>query len=369
MCNVCADAGLEFVNSEEEQWIHTRLHHSDNFQKPDGCSAIPNLYISGNVHREEALHDLRVLHPAEYKFGKGIWSIRDMYKVWEYKVKIYPADRGKAYSYALHLSREDPHNLYIVILCDALNLYIISARNGAIVTVQKTTWSTAGSRDWLIRTLQVKSKWHELLDKCCEELQVCVVRFLGAGSCGRCFEVADASDTRYILKTVLTIHSRDSLLERGTVFEYQSLAYRLTEVPHVVRVKGDSLKFITSGGSSLGVAYLMTQVGTPLVEEMCKQQPLFRQLLSALIEIHKCGFCHGDARVANAVILDDSVVWVDFMITGINASTLNRYLHQDVEMLVKSVFGSAMVNSDAFKQIVYESSDMYINAVLEESWT
>eukprot|EP00286_Rhodomonas_abbreviata_P009539 CAMPEP_0181333594 /NCGR_PEP_ID=MMETSP1101-20121128/25766_1 /TAXON_ID=46948 /ORGANISM="Rhodomonas abbreviata, Strain Caron Lab Isolate" /LENGTH=427 /DNA_ID=CAMNT_0023443427 /DNA_START=42 /DNA_END=1325 /DNA_ORIENTATION=+ len=365
LCAVCTDAGLEFVNSEEEKWIHTQFDHADNYQKPDGCSTIPNLYIRGNVHRYDILRTLREEYNADYRFGKGIWAIRDMYKVWEYKIKVVPADKGKAYSYAVHLSRGDRYTTYFVILCDAVDLYIVSAKDAVVMTVQKTTWSTAGSRELLMKTLNTKSKWHELLDKCCEELHVSVVGFLGAGAFGRCFEVVDGSGKRFALKVVLTVHQGGRTLENGTLQEYRLLlSDKLSEVPHVVRVANDSFRWLSWFDVSLGVCYLMTQVGMPLEQESCKHHDTFRKVLAALIKIHSCKVCHGDARCANAIMLDGTVLWIDFMAATLtDERNPKKYLHEDVVKLVGSVFGSDKVNS--FKQIPYDSTEEYINAVMQ----
>ncbi len=92
------------------------LEHHENYQKTEGLTCPPELFIPGCEHRSDELGQPRRSNATEHLFGKGFWDIRDMYTVWEFKLKIAPADRGKAYSYALHLSRGDQFNTYFVIL-------------------------------------------------------------------------------------------------------------------------------------------------------------------------------------------------------------------------------------------------------------
>ena len=92
-----------------------------------------------------------------------------------------------------------------------------------------------------------------------------------------------------------------------------------------------------------------------------------RACLDALLQLHLCGWCHGDARVANVVEVERSYKWVDFMLghsfAGRDGSSVVAH---DVNMLVASVCARALGVSSAdvkllprVVQLTHEYSDCF----------
>jgi len=172
---LCGEAKVNFVNSEEEKWLHTPIEAPENYQKPDGSSSWIPVFKQGNEHRVRELGNLRRQlvgqQPFEqiFSFGCPIWELRDLYTIWEFKLQMTPADRGVAYNYLGNLSRNDHFNTYYVILADSYQFYIFSARDGVISSVAKIgNWTTPGSKAALLRVLRHKNAGLTLLAGLCE---------------------------------------------------------------------------------------------------------------------------------------------------------------------------------------------------------
>jgi len=343
LSELSAEAGLVFVNSEEFKWIRTLFEHPPNFLKSVGLSSAQNIYNSKPKPVNVILDGIRNEYcggVGNYRFGAGIWEIRDMYPViWEFKVRLTPEDRGKAYNYLLHLSRNDHVNTYCCILCSLDEFFIIQARNYTILNTRHGNWTTPGSRDAIVRDLNWRNNWHALLERLCEALSVRVVSFLGSGAHGRCFTVnsLDGGD-QFVLKAALTISN--SMTDSLTSGEFWKLSELLREVPHVVRVQENSFRRIHRGNDLLGVGYLMTTVGEPLTVTNCRNsQQLVTLLLLSLREIHRHGFHHGDARFNNAILVENVPCWVDFFAGPSHVGTTTQDCRRDIEMLFQSIFG------------------------------
>jgi tRNA A-37 threonylcarbamoyl transferase component Bud32 len=340
------ESNLVFVNTEEWKWLHTILEHPDNYLKPDGLSCQKGLYISKDCHRP-FLNTLRNENPAEYLFGHGIWEIRDMYKVWEFKTKIAPADRGKAYSYALHLCRYDTLNTYHVILCDATCFHIIEARGGVITTRTTGNWVTAGSKKALLNALMWQNPWERLLSEFCRVHSVTVAGYLGRGLCGRCFKVITGDGSERAMKIVLTLDDESNRKRSRTISEYKCLTQFSEEIKNVVRVEADSLRVVVEeDGCELGVGYLMRDVGAPISREDCqKNSEVLWSLMHSLNILHQQGYHHGDPRVQNAILVSDRVVWIDFMDSC--CVGMPCLMRTDLKLLIQSIFGEVSLETIA----------------------
>jgi tRNA A-37 threonylcarbamoyl transferase component Bud32 len=101
-------------------------------------------------------------------------------------------------------------------------------------------------------------------------------------------------------------------------------------------------------GEPLGIAYSMTDVGEPMDRKnttRCMHYML--QLLQSLEALHAAGYCHGDAHVENAVIVNGRVKWVDFMtaMSDVNATDMSR--RNDMRKLLESVYGDTILENTA----------------------
>lgn len=350
---LCTEAGLSFVNSEEISWIRVQSNHADNYQKPDGFSSLSGLFIPEPIHRESELRTLRNANSCQYLFGKGIWEIKDMYIIWDFKLSINDAAKGNAYSYAVHLSRNDKFNLYHVILGSLTEFYIIFSRHGLVTSVKKGYWRNGGSRKAIMNVLKYRNKWLFLVETISEILNVAIIGFLGSGRCGRCFKVRTTSGDEKVLKVVLTLQDDDaSLLESLTCGEYYLLTNELREIPNVVQVVQGSLRRVYSTNDLIGLGYLMNEVGKPFTLTECKTREVFNLIIVSLNGIHNFGFYHGDARISNVISYQNSAIWVDFMTSSRvenDVESIKINMRNDLAMLVKSIFGQSIVKSEKFE--------------------
>lgn len=354
------EVDMLFVNTEEGKWIHTILEHDDNYQKPDGLSCPIGVYKSSSCPHRPHLAVMRDQYPTEYLFGNGYWELRDMYKVWEFKVAIARQDRGKAYSYALHLSRNDFVNTYHVILGDCKAFYIVEARGGVIICCTRGEWSTGGSKRILRKTLMHKNPWSRLLAALCSQLVVAVVGYLGQGRCGRCFRVKCADGSERALKVVLTLLDTDGLMQSCTQVEFERLV-SLRNSANVVNVDEKSLCRVYENESILGLGFLMCDIGSPLCPEQCKTRETLTKLIISLNALHQEGYCHGDSRFHNAVDVSGRIVWLDFFHSF---SEYNfKMMLVDMKLLIKSIYGDQKLN-DASLCSKLEAYDPYNNVHL-----
>jgi hypothetical protein len=360
LAQLCAECGLVFVNSEELPWVKgydcEALHQ---LHKPSGFSCLPGLY---DPHGPTSAYNnnvaaARAQYPDnQYLFGKGIWRIKDHYHVlWEIKVRIEPRDRGAAYKYAVEMSFNDPFNIYVVVLGDPDGFLVVEAVNGTVQRrVLRGSWTAGGSRKFLLQLLQRMNHWSVLLRLAIGRFQMeSVICFLGAGGMGRCYRCRIDGGEERAIKTVLTVAGQASsdaaILTR---LEFQLLC-RVNQVAHQHSVGVDAASWTSFSipdrvGEPLGIAYSMTDVGEPMDRKnttRCMHYML--QLLQSLEALHAAGYCHGDAHVENAVIVNGRVKWVDFMtaMSDVNATDMSR--RNDMRKLLESVYGDTILENTA----------------------
>ena len=358
---MCSEAGLQFVNSEEAKWVHTLLEHHENYLKPDGCSSLLGLCTVESEHRSES-HGLlrdRIKHDfpgTRFDFGGGIWAIKDFQVVvWEFKVHISPADKGTAYNYIAHLSRDDKTNKYCVILGDVTDFYIISGSDGETREIRYGKWTDMGSRKVILDALRYRNHGLRLLEVISDKLRVTVKSFLGAGAFGRCFMVEPSNDRNHakrVLKIVLTLHDTSEFTERLVCGEFYKLC-ELRDMPSIINVDASSLcKYVDEDGTVIGVGYLMEAVGAPLTVDQAKQPRILTKLLKSLEALHTAGHYHGDSRVNNALLLGDKIVWVDLVSAGKAGADDNAHKRRDLSQMIGSVYGREKLLEPDFKEML-----------------
>lgn len=357
---LCVEAGLQFVNSENEKWIHTLLAHNENYLKPDGCSSLPGLYIHRPEYLAETYGKLREelkqqrTH-VQFLFGHGIWALRDMQvAVWEFKVRISPEDVGVAYNYVAHLSRGDKTNKYYVILGDRSEYYIIMGYDGEMRETKKGKWVEGGSKQAILTVLNHRNRGLALLEYVCSKLQVKVTSFVGAGALGRCFAVVpidDSTKAKSVLKLVLTQPHADShWREQITRNEFRRLC-DLREQAHVIQVNPDSLtSYRDENANVVGLGYLMYREGSALSASMAKR--MIKKVLLSLQSIHLTGNYHGDSRIANAVLVEDVVVWVDLTLSNFVGSDMDDCMRNDLRLVIASVYGKEKLEDQALQSLL-----------------
>lgn len=331
------ECGLIFVNSEEFSWIRTLKEHPMNYLKPDGFSTIHNLYQDAGEDSRVNLENWKIRYPTTYRYGRGLWEIRNFYILWEFKMRIAQSDRGKAYSYLLHMCRKDSTSTFRCILCDRDDFYIMIAKGGIIVSVEKWGWTQPGSRRALLDILSFQNNWCKLFRSCIQKLNVKVLSFLGSGGYGRVFRVLTADGKEIGMKIVLTLGNEGAVKEQLILSEYDKLCQlKEQKVPHVVDIIDDSLTNCVFDGTLVGVGYLLSTIGCQVTKQQCQNKDFCKQLFQSLLAIHQHNYHHGDARFNNAIISENQIYWIDFVSLNLRFTSLEQK-RKDFKVLIGSI--------------------------------
>jgi hypothetical protein len=342
-----------FVNTEVEKWIQDTTNNLTN-EKPDGLVAFRGLYQTQLEKGEQRFKTERVLYRrrgVKFIFGSGIWAIRDMYNcIIKWTVQYTPADRGKLYSYLIHLSTDDNLFTYRGILFDQTRFVTAECLNGNIIenSIVEGNFTCVGSREYLTSFISKCNLWLQLLQDACTHHQVQIVDdalFLGNGSYGRCFKVYSPLDNRvYVLKLVLLSHF-ESQEEYSSIVAMIQAEYQIISdnqnLLEMVQIVPNSL--ILHRGCSdryLGASYLMTDVGSPID---VTEENMIRKLIYSLSAFHrkKPPLYHNDSRLANAIMCaNDRVVWLDWFFGDVDDYGNPQYARRkDMSLLVLSIIG------------------------------
>jgi hypothetical protein len=330
---------LIFVNSEEHSWIHDMTGEIDEFHRPDGFSAPASLYNDASQDSRVELATWKERHPTTYRYGGGIWEIRDFYLLWEFRATISPADRGTAYRYLLQMCRGNKFSVFYCILCDKTDFYIIKAQAGLVVSSNKWEWVQPGSQQALSAALAHRNHWFKLYLSSIQLANVTVLGFLGSGGYGRVFHVRQDDGVDFALKIALTVKPDPcGIQEMLIVTEYENLCFLAAlGVDHVVGVKNNSLHQSVSNGIPIGFGYLMTTVGRPITLQECKNRAFCERLLFSLQVIHQSGFRQGDAKYTNVILFSDKIFWIDFMNVTVGVGSTSQQKRNDIVTLIESI--------------------------------
>ena len=163
-----------------------------------------------------------------------------------------------------------------------------------------------GSRNLLKNFVRASSDWLRVIDSVCNELDVVVVEgdgFLGYGAFGRVFRVKRISEDGDVLALKIILGSAQELYieEAYLRMAYESLPEHVME----------PLRFISV---EKGAGLLLAHVGERIAKDDCN---MAIQAVEALAKLHDKTIFHGDARIANAVIVGNKVKWIDFREAGL----------------------------------------------------
>jgi hypothetical protein len=154
--------------------------------------------------------------------------------------------------------------------------------------------------------------------------------FLGQGGMGRVFRGVMSDKSLVAVKVVLP--SNVSQLEK----EFQLL--KSLESKSLPLVKPCS-NFV--GDVEYGAGYAMQPIGRSLRgADFAGKSELLNRVFRSLFQLHFAGVAHGDARLANLLVVDDDhLVWADLSAADEHPGEF-AFLH-DVQTLIKSCIGDA----------------------------
>jgi tRNA A-37 threonylcarbamoyl transferase component Bud32 len=102
----------------------------------------------------------------------------------------------------------------------------------------------------------------------------------------------------------------------------------------------DSLRLVGLDGGG----FLLARCGVPF--DATRSATACTAAFTSLAALHACGVVHGDARLANMVLLDGRAAWLDLAPgppDGADAATFAVYCALDAETLAQSVLRAAGV--------------------------
>lgn len=360
------DEDLLLVNSEEHKWIVTVSEHPENFMKPDFFLIKKGLQCDYPETGSKALQKFRKLpenSDVRYSFGKlSDWRLRDyILAVIEFKVKLTPEDFGKLVCYLQHLSRNDNESAYYGMVCDDVDVWLVSCSEGKADARIDTKWTTAGSAQLIRGFFSQRNHWCSVLDHCCAELKVKLVAnnsFLGCGGSGRVFSVMTEDGSQCALKIVHSVKTTDLTAVQAELMSLRSIK---AAGGHTVTVMGLPVHYRDPlSNEIIGIGYLMAEVGTVIRSEECRgNRELITELFRELYHLHGLRRYHGDPRLPNIIRHNNALLWIDFMRMNIETPSevdFPAFVKHDVKTLLQSVYGK--VDTSGLSTVL----DSYANA-------
>lgn len=393
------------VNSELVPWIRTESNLPDYFQKPDLFICDEVAFLTGNrpLVKETSSASSKYadsLRDASFLFGSCAWPLRDaVHCLLEAKVKISLHDNiGEVFPKIQNLLRHSHRASQKCCLFDMHTIHLLTFTSTGLQSSHRFAWTAPGSVHTLIDFISPRGMldpvWLHCLRHLCTQFHAHPVlgqAFLGTGAHGKVFRVRRAeaaaaavssssaaaappsllpstlsstssppsveSLSTYALKIVDRVHL-DSLdaerLKLHTILSRAKLAGSAATAAAVLPTFVSDVKRVTtSDGDPVGAGLLLAPVGAPLSVWKDSTRPsnkaaqaLLSDVFDALLQLHRAGITHGDARLENVVRVaqgggdgdgGSQVVWIDFRVSAIESS-IEEQQWWDFRSCLKSFF-------------------------------
>jgi hypothetical protein len=352
------EIGLVVVNSERSgfEWLQTFSEVEKCEKRPDLIICNPCFYeartqpevsvgvlaVQSKLLGEEKtlLYGIKAGHPLRF--------LDDICIVEGKKDSLKNADWGQVKTYAgLQARKVTNPAFHRIALFDREKFVLFSSKGGDFVSATECRWTTPGSKQLMQEFFDVPSPLVKALKASCEALsvtpcapQVNLPCILGAGGHGVVFRVTpNVPDLNVALgSTRSETAGLQSKALKVVVGGVEAVLRLYREWETAKRAKLRTGRVVTVGaifcGEGFG-AYIMDEVGTAVETSSVEQK---QALFTALHGLHIDGVAHGDARVQNAILLSDGIMWIDFDRVG-DTVELPLSVHHDFSLLYKSVFG------------------------------
>jgi hypothetical protein len=346
------DKSVHLVNSEEFRWLQTSEDTKYN-QKPDMFICHPAMYTK----QDPWTRATKIKNRSETdKFGKlSDWALRDcLAATLEAKLKITNQAIGEAANYGDHILAGDYAPLYAkLVLFDKTKFLLMVAFSQGHFDFIECTWTTPGSKK-LLRDFPVyDNPWTVLVKEACQKWQLEIARddngsaWLGKGATGRVFRVKKAgSDKQMALKVVEKEKVSQLSIEKEML---RNAAAKCDFVMPIEEAMSQDPDF----------AMLMSHVGTPV------EQNQYQDVITLLSKLHQKRFLHGDPRLANVVVFEDKLYWIDFMdVRVLERLPPDAALQADMRALVNSLSRNKL-SEDVTKAVdKYDGTDTATTALI-----
>jgi hypothetical protein len=357
---ILGELGLVLVNSEKLKWIPVRPAEDTSKYDlmPDLFACRPSLY-SAECEYNTSSDELRELRSSvSITYGKPFWAVRDSIGVvFETKKNFDIAGLSELVNYQARICKDSG--------CESKGAFVwnegfmLTRVDGArILSIQQSTWHAAGSK-MLFSNFAVSNKPSWLL--ALEQLPVTLVNhgFLGRGSRGRVFLVDVSETCRGAVKVVVGERDVEELRkEYDVITSYARRNHQLPVVSlqpsvGVLEVSNVFASISRTPGVAAAAAYAMQSVGAPapyvpaaayVMQSVGAPAPYGTRatklaICSALCQLHSNEIVHGDARKENVIIIDEGLIWIDFMASHLCSSAIE--IKQDMDRLMRSLHGMA----------------------------
>ena len=328
---------LKLVNSENFTWLQVFSSVSNKDLKPD-------LFVASheNVLYKAPYANAPVCN-SDRAFGKfDKWRCRDsLNSIWDAKVNLNDEGMGKVFRYVQIAGQECKNykgNAAPMrgVVFDAEKMMLITGLRDRICSATVLKLAAAGSREYLIDFLrQEHDEWAAAVRVSCLKLEVALGGInvdlvsqsqilLGAGGYGRAYRLEGGA-----LKISLG---------RSMEKEYGLMGHAYLLCPDYVVQPLKYHEQIGDDGNVLFSAYTMADCGRAVDRPV--NRAMWDSLTNALFRLHEASLVHGDARLENIVMLDNSLKWIDFYDSFSSANETNKTARRtDVNALLRSVFG------------------------------
>jgi hypothetical protein len=370
---ILEDIGLVVVNSERPgcEWFQTLSGPAKCDKRPDliicnpcfyeartpkdveaGVVAVQNKLLGGD---KTLLYGIKAGHSLEF--------LDDICIVEGKKDSLKIADWGQAKMYAGLQARLITNPVFHrIALFDREKFVLFLSKGGDFVSATECGWTTRGSKQLLQDFFDVPSPLVMALKASCEAFsvtpcapQVNLPCILGAGGSGVVFRVIpNVPDLNAALGSTRSetagLRSKALKVVVGDVDAVLCL-HREWETAKNAKLRTD--RVVTVGaifcGDGFG-AYVMDEVGTAVEATSAEQK---QALFTALHDLHIHGVVHGDARVQNAILVSDGIMWIDFARAFITLE-LSMLVTNDFSGLYESVFDQkpSATQVEAYRQCV-----------------
>ncbi|OQR86009.1 hypothetical protein THRCLA_10590, partial [Thraustotheca clavata] len=213
--------------------------------------------------------------------------------LFEAKLDIKNEGHGKVTKY---LNFYNTSGYAYAVLFDRTSFWLFTSYRRIVTNIVQAKWIDCGSKD-LLRNFILSSiaPWVQILNHALRLFEVEIIEgqpFLGSGACGRVFRVCKGENV-FALKIVNR--------------EFSTYLIRESTILDSNRNTGLTVDLV-SGYEELpgGGAILLHPVGEPLPKPTTR--PKVKILFEHLWQLHEKNIAHGDPRVPNVVIHDDSMM-------------------------------------------------------------
>jgi hypothetical protein len=305
---------------------------------PDFFGCPPWLFERKRGYRTQTAELMNLWEENGMNFGSVPWVIRDgLDVICETKLTFGTSGLADLLDYLARIGAEryeaeEVRGIYLW----KTGFMLVVVINGLVTEITESLWKTSGSRELLSNFLRRKKcNWRLGLEKMCTTIGASLhptEAFLGRGGFGFVFKVFYQGEV-CALKMALELPEDGDRLR----MEAEVIASYCTIEParkHIVTLHSEAVHSVLVGPVVV-VGYLMSSVGSAAPNRSAKDR---YDIFMSLVNLHLLKIVHGDARLANVILVDTSLRWIDFMNSHITYSRTE--FKNDAVALVKPMYGS-----------------------------